>query len=378
MPELPTVDLTGVQILSTGGPIHGVGSPPEGDQWTTADLNAIAAANRDLADEVRAPNKIGHSDSQKLAGVSEGELPSIGWLDGRSFRVSEDGTKLLADVKRVPEKVASLLKAGAYRTRSVELSRVKSQKTGKEYPWVTTGLAWLGSKLPAVRTLDDVTALYEGEDSERRFVQVDENEEHNFARILETATELAASGLSRSRVDSRPMPDKTYTEAQRKTFADATGLEADKVTDEMLATAGVAVEKDEEEEKQLNLADEAVRKLETKVDEESAERKKLEQRLYTQERDTFIENDAVKAGKIEPGQREYIELMYDADPAKARKYVETLPVQQHLVREFGVDDDEDLDDAGRERKLEDQERSYTDEYETIYGDRPMKFARSAA
>jgi hypothetical protein len=65
------------------------------------------------------------------------------------------------DAKAVPKKFAQLVDAGAYRTRSAELSRITSQVTQKVYDWVVTGLAWLGAKLPAVQTLDDVVALYE-------------------------------------------------------------------------------------------------------------------------------------------------------------------------------------------------------------------------
>ncbi|MGC9974730.1 MAG: hypothetical protein ABSC36_05000 [Gaiellaceae bacterium] len=158
---LETVDLTGVEILSTGGPIHGKGSPPEGDFFTAADLRKMAEAARELAGEITPPAKIGHSREQRLAGVTDGELPATGWLS--NIRTSQDGARLLADVKRVPKKLGELIRAGAYRARSVELSKVTSQKTGKSYEWVVTGLAWLGARLPAVRTLDDVVTLYEGE-----------------------------------------------------------------------------------------------------------------------------------------------------------------------------------------------------------------------
>jgi len=160
-----------VEVLSTGGPVHGVGSPPEGDFWTREQLEAIAAANRALAAEIKAPNKIGHSDAQTLvknsalAVPTPGEMPAVGWLDGATARVVDDpdtgGAKLVMDARAVPKKFAQLVKVGAYRTRSAELSRVTSQVTQKAYDWVVTGLAWLGAKLPAVQTLDDVVALYE-------------------------------------------------------------------------------------------------------------------------------------------------------------------------------------------------------------------------
>lgn len=168
---LETVDLLAVEVLSTGGPVHGIGSPPEGDFWSREDLERIAEANRALAAEIKAPNKIGHSDAQQLVANSAlpaatpGEMPAVGWLDGSTARVidGDDGVDavLVMDAKAVPKKFSELVNVGAYRTRSAELSRVTSQVTGDVYDWVVTGLAWLGAKLPAVQTLEDVVALYE-------------------------------------------------------------------------------------------------------------------------------------------------------------------------------------------------------------------------
>lgn len=155
--DLATVDLEGVEILEAGVRIHGGGSPPEGDLYTADELAAIADANRELAGELRPPGKIGHSRTQRMLG----DEPAAGWLE--NIRVSDDGTKLLADVRAMPRKVAKLVKAGAYRTRSVELGPVKGQKNGKTYAMAIKGLAWLGATMPAVRTLDDVVKLYADE-----------------------------------------------------------------------------------------------------------------------------------------------------------------------------------------------------------------------
>lgn len=165
---LETVTLERVPILSEGGPYYGTGSPPEGDYYSKDDLEGIATANRELAAEVKAPNKIGHSKKQKLlanSGLSEDEMPAAGWLKGDTFTVEEgdDGKwKLYADIVKVPGKLAKLFEAGAFRTRSVELSKVTAQGDDGEtvYENVVTGLAWLGAKAPAVRTLDDIFAYY--------------------------------------------------------------------------------------------------------------------------------------------------------------------------------------------------------------------------
>lgn len=160
--ELETVDVPGIEILSAGGPYFGTGSPPEGDTFSEGFLDELVAANVALAGQVRVPIKIGHSKSQKLlanSGLSIDEQPAAGWLE--NWR--REGPKLLADAKGVPRKIADLMKAQAFRTRSVEMSRVVEQTPdgpGRTFDAVISGLALLGAKAPAVRTLDDILAWY--------------------------------------------------------------------------------------------------------------------------------------------------------------------------------------------------------------------------
>lgn len=171
---LETVDLSDVEIMSEGGPYHGKGSPPEGDFFDRARLEKIAEAGRGLAAELKPPSKLGHSKEQKLLAASglaldEGEEPAAGWVDGSSLEVVErDGkAKLIGAVRKVPARLASLFEAGSFRTRSAELGRVTAQDgSGKVYDEVLTGLAWLGAKRPAIRTLDDWIGFAFSEDDE--------------------------------------------------------------------------------------------------------------------------------------------------------------------------------------------------------------------
>jgi hypothetical protein len=159
MSPLQTTEILGVPILAVGR-FKGIGSPPEGDDFTLQDLQNIARANNTLADEVRVPVKIGHSQAQRLlrnTGLYADEMPAAGWLT--NFRV--EGDKLLTDLKAVPAKLAQVVKSGAFPGRSVELvGPVKSQRDGRVFGAVVSALALLGAKAPAVRTLDDVIALY--------------------------------------------------------------------------------------------------------------------------------------------------------------------------------------------------------------------------
>lgn len=166
--SLETVELLGVDVLEAGGPYFGQGSPEKGDFFTTEQLEEWAANTNGLiaADELASANKVGHSKKQQLlvnSGLTEGEMPAAGWLE--NFRV--EGDKLLADVKDVPKVLGELIKAKAFKTRSVEMTAVKPQtKAGKKLGknlTVISALAWLGAKAPAVRTLDEIVALYGSE-----------------------------------------------------------------------------------------------------------------------------------------------------------------------------------------------------------------------
>jgi hypothetical protein len=454
--------------MAAGGPVFGAGSPPEGDYWTEDDLRAMAEAARELADELKPPNKIGHSAGQQLVLNSsigqptDGEMPAVGWLDGATFRVEPavgaEPAKLLCDIKAVPKKAAGLFESGAWRTRSVELSKVTSQTTGKVYDWVVTGLAWLGAKLPAVRTLDDIIALYETDSVELRRVfskgdvvwaptdgyeslryrvsealngETSSTNESRFwvrdvadgralvedwyesggpstawivpftvdgegdvtvaDRDLWTKSEIAwleaaknyaerSSGSSRGRADTRPpMPEPKFTDDQRRKFAEATGLEADKVTDEMLKGAGV-VEGDglqlelgvdletvklelAEAKKKLAGAQSAETELETakrelaqvrkelesketpysaedirKLEDNAEAGKRAEKRLYEMERDAYLK-EAIVGGKFRPGQLKELRAMYDAGPEAARLFIQNSPTHDEFVTELGNDSD---------------------------------------
>lgn len=150
MSALEIVDLDSVEILAVGGPVHGTGSAPAGDHWTSEQLREVADANRALAGELKPPATVGHANSDD---------PAVGWLE--NVRINEAGDKLLADVKHVPRKFAELVKAGAYRTRSVKLSRVTSQQTGRRFENVVTarGLAGVPRGLAARTDARTRTAL---------------------------------------------------------------------------------------------------------------------------------------------------------------------------------------------------------------------------
>ena len=337
--ELETVDLDGVEILSTGGPIHGKGSPPAGDYWKPEDLRAMAEADAALHGELN-PTAAVNPPANKVGHV---EQPAVGYLE--NLRVDKTGTRLLADVKRVPKKLGELIRSGAYRARSVELSKVTSQETGKTYEWVVTGLAWLGARLPAVRTLDDVVALYEdgevetrlvveyGADGEEPTTERDEmlTELRNEIRAeVRVALEDALPGKSERPADTRPMPDLNLNEDAQRSLASALGLEGDITAESLLAAANA-----KSEAPAAIVGDQADVRAMAEAATKRAEA--TEQRLNATEKRHFI-TTALGEGRFQAGQSEHIEKMYDADEEACRAYVATLEKDETLAREFGSDE----------------------------------------
>ncbi len=153
MADLKTRDLKGVELLAVGT-WNGQGCPEGGCEFTQQHIDQAVAAGKELAGTFDAPVKLGHDDDQKLL-QSDG-YPAAGWV--KNLRRS--GQKLIGDLIKVPEKVAALMEAGAYRKRSVELKE-DYKVDGKTYPLVLTGLALLGADLPAVGGLKDITKLYQ-------------------------------------------------------------------------------------------------------------------------------------------------------------------------------------------------------------------------
>lgn len=150
---LKTRDIPDVEILSVGT-WHGTGCPPAGCQFTEDDLDEIVATYDATKGVLSPPLKLGHDDNQKL--LQADGYPAAGWL----ANIRRDGKKLLADLMKVPAKIADLIDVGAYRNRSVELD-ANYEIAGTKYAVALTGMALLGADLPAVENLADITALYE-------------------------------------------------------------------------------------------------------------------------------------------------------------------------------------------------------------------------
>jgi DNA-binding PadR family transcriptional regulator len=367
--ELETVDLEAVPILAANVRIFGVGSPPEGDVYSPDDLRKMAEAAQELEaagefdpparigkDEPLGRNKLGHRKEQVLLASDPvlGELPAAGWL--RNQRVSEDGTQLLADVRGMPKKVSQLVRAHAYRKRSAEISRIRSQKTDKVYDRVVSGLAWLGGKMPAVRTLDDVVALYEGDDAEPVFRTFEDPPDLDGEVLRDALVDWGARDAkayaekSERPADSGPVAEVTLTEEQHKTLAEKLGVKLEELTPEKLLE-GVdelkqAAEKpdddgDDSDSGDEDKPDEAAKQLEARIEAAEKRAARVEEQLET-ERKFHAVTEVIKSGKEPPGRKAEVETLYDKlGPELFQKNYESIVADPVWSREYGSDEDGD-------------------------------------
>lgn len=155
---------------------------------TKEDFDNIAEAYTELKGKIDIPVKLGH-DEQNI--LEEAGLPAAGWVEN----IRRVGEKLLADITGVPDAVAKLIESGGLRKRSIEAVR-NVKLAGKRYKMALTGLALLGSELPAVDSLEDITALYA---SGKAFDTLGSDSEIT-ARIICTSTGIMPK-LSTARIE---------------------------------------------------------------------------------------------------------------------------------------------------------------------------------
>ncbi|MAF43007.1 MAG: hypothetical protein CMI54_02385 [Parcubacteria group bacterium] len=133
-------DIKGIAIFATGTWNY--------MKFVEEDLQEIADnTNKLLIDgSHKPPIKLGHSDDSYYEPDEEVGQPALGYIE--NLRV-EDG-KLLADFIDVPDVVILAIEANLYSQISVEMDFIRF------YGWILTGVAILGSDLPAVKTLEDL------------------------------------------------------------------------------------------------------------------------------------------------------------------------------------------------------------------------------
>lgn len=114
-------------------------------------------------DGLKVPLRVGDHESLRPAG---------GWVTG----LKNVGGRLMAELSDVVPAVGQAINKRLYKQTSIGLWRNHKDENGKTWPWVLNHIALLGGVLPAVRGLDDIPALFEGE-GDREVITLD-NQEH--------------------------------------------------------------------------------------------------------------------------------------------------------------------------------------------------------
>jgi hypothetical protein len=121
-------------------------------------LDEICKNYYNLAEYIKPPLKLGHSDKQIFA-QPDGQ-PSLGWVQG----LKRIGPKLVASVVGIPQVVRDAIQAGRFKRVSAEFhlnfakhSYEKNLNTGVKGR-VLEAVALLGAELPQVPNLEDITA----------------------------------------------------------------------------------------------------------------------------------------------------------------------------------------------------------------------------
>jgi len=216
---LAVVDIPGVEVFAAG--------TWNGDTYGTDALDALVEAYNSTKDALTPFLKLSHDDSQRLAkksGLAIAELPALGIVEN----LRRVGSKLVADFKNVPRKIAELMKVGAYRTRSAEIYK-GVEVAGKKWKYLLKAVGLLGAEAPAVESLnnlDDIIALYSadkalqaarayGRESEVRVYTFDQSALKEDAQAMEKLAEL----------------EKKYAEAQAKIAELTSDIDARKTQD---------------------------------------------------------------------------------------------------------------------------------------------------
>lgn len=121
-----------------------------GMEFTDADLMQIANAFHTLQDVHDVPLKFGHNEEQQM---TDGQ-PALGWVAD----VWVAGEKLMAQFVGMPQIVFEAINRELYKHVSIELD-MGVEHQGRHFPLVLSGVALLGADIPAVNTLDDLTAF---------------------------------------------------------------------------------------------------------------------------------------------------------------------------------------------------------------------------
>ena len=158
--ELKSID--GMEVFSAG--------TWNGDKYTIKDIDEMVAAFNETKSFFKPKIKLGHNKEQQL--LQKDGLPNAGLINN----LYRKGEKLLADVVKIPKKVAELIDLGGFPDRSSEIYW-DIKLNGNPFKRVLSAVSLLGTEMPAVQNLSDILALYglDNYDGIKSYAQDNEN-----------------------------------------------------------------------------------------------------------------------------------------------------------------------------------------------------------
>lgn len=297
MNELPTVDMPDQEILGIGTwPAH-----PKPIDITHDVMDSLISA----FDEIKAgganyepPVKLGHDDGQKL--LQADGYPAAGWV--KSLR--KNGDKLVAHFGQVPQRIAELINAGAYKKKSSEINANYSVG-GKVYPWVLKAVSILGADIPADKSISDMVARYTEQTS--TYVFYEPLSPTAAIPAVEAAKEILESSVDKTTLEETEV-------AMEKELRTLLGLDE---KGDVLAAVTALKSKAEANTVALTEQESLKTKLaatETKLSEVTTKAQTATTKLAEIERDGRV-SKALKAGKIVPAQKAWADQYALTDPA---------------------------------------------------------------
>ncbi len=165
------------------------------DTYTDADLDDMVSSYNALHDDFKPILKIHHGDN------NENDKTALRPAFGVVSRLFRDGGTLFADFVDIPREVYEAIKHGALRRLSAEIVW-DLKRAGRSFRRVLTGVALLGSDIPAVSGLGELQALYAAayamtdHDDLRRYVGVPTGMLLAYETIKEYEHEYLPGGMS--------------------------------------------------------------------------------------------------------------------------------------------------------------------------------------
>ena len=358
--KLETVDIEDVEILAVGtwNSSKGVVTYTDKDIQDLADsFNDIKGGGTNYDPPLDIFNaKLGHSNEQKL--LQEDGYPAAGWISS----LKKVGDKLVASITNVPKKIAQLIEARAYKKISSEIYN-DYEIGGKKYNLVLKAASLLGADIPAVKTLNDIVALYSDEDGipfetvvfEESLDKKADSVRSAFYKQLNPISEVERNNLWVQEVFDNYVivlkGDEYYKipyseEAGEPVFDMAKAVKVERVYQEVQTEQINNTEEIMEEElrKVLGLDEKAdvigaVTALKTKADSvevkltEGEQLKEqvtnLTETIALKERDERV-SKAISVGKILPAQKEWADGYAYKDPQGFDAFIESAPTTVEL------------------------------------------------